>query len=527
MPDGGPLAGGAMLQPGVLENSGAVIGEVFIENGSIFDLDDPEENGFLYRLANRVHVETRKDVIRQQLLFDKGDTWSSREVDESERILRGNRYIQDARIRPVNLDDGIVDLVVETQDVWTLVPRVSASRAGGTNSTGIGLKEMNLFGTGIEVETLYKSNVDRDSLILRFADRHLGDSWYSLSGAYGANSDGHQAALDFELPFYALDSKKAHGVSLVSNDEISHLYDEGEIGASFRHETRRYQLSKGWSDGLNNGWARRYTLGLGYDEHVFSDVDYGDGFLRAAPADRRLAYPFVELELLQDRFEKTRNLDLVSQTEDRYLGSRLAASVGYAGKWLGSDRNAWLIRVDAQTGFGDAGTQFLLLGADLDTRIEHGDASNLSIGLSARYYRRQSERRLFYASLSGSLGHALDVDRVVELGGDNGLRGYPLRYQGGDKYALLTLEQRFFTDWYPFHLFRVGAAVFMDVGRAWGKTAVAYHDRGVLRDVGFGLRIGNPRSGAGRMTHIDLAYPLDGGAGIRDVQLVVETRKSF
>ena len=62
---------------------------------------------------------------------------------------------------------------------------------------------------------------------------------------------------------------------------------------------------------------------------------------------------------------------------------------------------------------------------------------------------------------------------------------------------------------------------------AWGNTAVAYHDRGLLRDVGFGLRIGNPRSGVGRMTHIDLAFPLDGGADIRDVQFAVETRKSF
>src|SRR4029453_7544016 len=59
------------------------------------------------------------------------------------------------------------------------------------------------------------------------------------------------------------------------------------------------------------------------------------------------------------------------------------------------------------------------------------------------------------------------------LGGDNGLRGYPLRYQAGDALALFTLEQRFYTDWQPLKLVNVGAAVFFDAGRAWGQDPYA------------------------------------------------------
>jgi len=147
--------------------------------------------------------------------------------------------------------------------------------------------------------------------------------------------------------------------------------------------------------------------------------------------------------------------------------------------------------------------------------------------VSARYYKRQSDRRLFYASLSGTFGYNLDVDNQVLLGGDNGLRGYPLRFQSGDKRALLTLEQRFFTDWYPFRLFHVGGAVFFDAGRAWGSSPVSDYDNDLLKDIGFGLRIGNSRSGLGRMTHIDLAFPLDGDHSIKSVQLLIATRKSF
>jgi hypothetical protein len=49
-----------------------------------------------------------------------------------------------------------------------------------------------------------------------------------------------------------------------------------------------------------------------------------------------------------------------------------------------------------------------------------------------------------------------------------GLRGYPLRYESGTSRGLLTVEQRFYTDWYPFRLVRFGAAIFGDVGRTWG-----------------------------------------------------------
>jgi outer membrane translocation and assembly module TamA len=107
------------------------------------------------------------------------------------------------------------------------------------------------------------------------------------------------------------------------------------------------------------------------------------------------------------------------------------------------------------------------------------------------------------------------------------LRGYPLRYQAGNRRALLTVEQRYFTDWYPARLFRVGGAVFFDMGKAWGDNAFGTPSRGVLKDVGFGLRFGNTRSGLGNVVHVDVAFPLDRDASIDNVQFLVETKKTF
>src|SRR5512134_1756517 len=55
-----------------LEAAGARIGEIRVVTGDIFDLDDPRENNFLFRLANKLHITTRPDVIRRSLLFETG-----------------------------------------------------------------------------------------------------------------------------------------------------------------------------------------------------------------------------------------------------------------------------------------------------------------------------------------------------------------------------------------------------------------------------------------------------------------------
>ena len=92
---------------------------------------------------------------------------------------------------------------------------------------------------------------------------------------------------------------------------------------------------------------------------------------------------------------------------------------------------------------------------------------------------------------------------------------------------LLTAEERLYTHWYPFRLFRVGAAAFIDAGRTWGEDAAGSPSLGWLADTGFGLRLGNERSGLGNVIHIDLAFPLVRAGGVDAVQLLVETRQRF
>jgi hypothetical protein len=102
-----------------LEGAHAHIGSVRIVTQNIFDTARPEDDASLFRLANRLHVRTREATVQDQLLFHPGDSYDGRLLEESERILRGTRYLQDAQIRPVAWHDGVVDLEVITHDVWT------------------------------------------------------------------------------------------------------------------------------------------------------------------------------------------------------------------------------------------------------------------------------------------------------------------------------------------------------------------------------------------------------------------------
>lgn len=171
--------------------------------------------------------------------------------------------------------------------------------------------------------------------------------------------------------------------------------------------------------------------------------------------------------------------------------------------------------------------QTLQVAASTSGRIEDGSVAGGLLGFDARWYFRQSPRRVLYLGLSALEGRNLDLDQQIQLGGDNGLRGYPLRYQSGTSRWLFTAEQRLFSNWYPFRLFNVGGAVFFDMGKVSGTDPLGTRSQGLLRDIGFGLRLGNGRTGLGNVVHFDVAFPLDGDSSIKNVQFLVETKRSF
>lgn len=525
--DAARAADGAAIPDGAaLEEAGAIIGEITFERHNVFDLSIPEENNALYRLANRLHIVTREPVLRQQLLFASGDPYVQRLVDETERVLRRNDYLYDARIRPVRYHDGVVDLVVETRDLWTLMPGISVSRSGGENRARVSISEQNLLGGGAHVKMAYTDDVDRESTSFEYFDANLGDSWTTLRLRAEDNSDGAVHLAHLGQPFYALDTRWAGGVDFLRTDAETRFYELGEEVAEYRAERRIGNVFVGWSDGLQDGWVTRYTGGITVEESRFLPT-VAQALPQLLPANRELFYPWVGVERIENRYETSSNRDQIDRTEDFFLGARVAARLGFASESLGSDRDALLFRVNASRGFGSISDEALLLSTRLSGRAEQGSLVNALWHADSRYYKQLGEKQLFFMTLSASVGHDLDLDNVLSLGGDSGLRGYPLRYQVGEQRLLFTIEYRYFTDWNPFRLVRIGGAVFADAGRTWGDNPAGGPPLGWLRDVGVGLRLMPTRASGREVVHLDLAFPLDGDPSIDDVQILLEKKGSF
>jgi hemolysin activation/secretion protein len=235
----------------------------------------------------------------------------------------------------------------------------------------------------------------------------------------------------------------------------------------------------------------------------------------------------VRIDWVRDEFKTTRDLELIERTEDVQFGLSGAVVVGVASEHWGADREALPLRVFGSYGHEFSSSQQLFLSAGLQSRIESGDSRDQRLSFSAAWYLRTSPKWLTHVKVSGSRGSRLDLDHYVSLGGDNGLRGYPLRYQLGTGITQVKLEERLFTGRSLFRLFDIGAAAFVDAGRVHGGNPLGAPNLGWLKDVGVGLRFGNNRSAIGNVIHVDLATPLDRSTSVRGVQWLVSTEATF
>ena len=509
-----------------LELQGARIGEIRITPQNIFDLTDQREDYLLYRMANAIHVVTREGVIRRTLLFKSGDPLSVRVIEETERLLRSTLQVYAANVRAIAYhDDGTVDLEVVTRDRWTLDPSISFSRTGGVNNDRIAIKDSNLFGTGTSVGFSRSSNVDRTSDTFNIAHPHFFAPFVNASYAYADTSDGRSWGVGVQRPFYALDSRDTWGLSADSNIRNEAVYIGGVNTGVYRHEQNNATAVYGVSRGLVDGWTRRHSIGYSYQDNGYAPVP-GQSPAGELPSDLTLSGPYYAFHIIQDRFRTGSNYDAIGKPEDFNVGLDFAVQVGRSFYSLGSTRQQWLYTTTIAKG-ADIGERGLLrTNANFSGRYASGGEQQVS-SLQTRYFHRQQHGFTLYAAFAGSMVRNPDVPNPLTLGGDNDLRGYPVRYQSGNKSVLVNLEERVYTDWYPLRLIRVGGAVFYDGGRAWGGATPNTGNSGWLNDVGFGLRLLTDRSAVGNVLHIDLAFPLNRAQGIDAVQLLIYTKTSL
>ena len=177
------------------------------------------------------------------------------------------------------------------------------------------------------------------------------------------------------------------------------LLSAGEVAAEYRRRDNRAEVFGGWSDGLVDGWVRRISGGLMAREDGYA-FEPGRTSPPRLPDDVTLAGPFVRYELLQDRYEKTSNLNQIGRSEYLALGLNASAQLARSAGVFGASREAWLYQAAVSRGFEPVRRHRLLASAALSGQLADGRLERQRLGLQAQYYAPHDHQRLFYMAIS-------------------------------------------------------------------------------------------------------------------------------
>ncbi len=499
---------------------GLPIVAVTIDNGDIFDLEREEENLLVHRLANRLHINTRKQTIEDQLLFRLGEDYDELSIKETERLLRGQNYIHDAKITAEEVCGEGVKLTVTTTDNWTLTPSVTASRSGGETRTTFEIQESNLLGLGSELKILSDSDEERDSDAFVFRDSNWLGDFKILRVELADNSDGHLYKASLDRPFIKQDSKYAWSAGASSLEEENPVYEQGEVIGKVGEKNESLLATYGWSDGLVDGSVSRYRLGWFANRLRYRTVD-NPNLEIAENVDKH--YPFFGYEILQVKYVEKVNFRVMGITEDIRLGTSLSTRVGWKDEAYQSTQEGIVLALDYNFGsFVTTNTLGLIdLGMNFESNKTIDDTGWLSVEAKLFNFRGLNHSYVFSSKLETMLNP--ELFNRIEVGGDSGLKGYPVRFQNGDRALTLSAERRVYFNLYLWQLVKFGFAVFAETGSAWnsGENPVW------LGDVGMGLRLISTRQASAKVLHIDIAYPLSENEDIDDYQFYVKAKTEF
>jgi hypothetical protein len=154
-------------------------------------------------LVRDLHVVTSEDVIRRFLALGIGDQCSELRRAESERILRAQPYLADARVIARDDGNGGVRLEVVTFDELSYVAGLAASTAGGTRLTAIKVGNKNLQGEAMEVQGEWRSGgFYHDLYSMRLVDYQLLGRPYQLALEGARRPQGHNWSSELTHPYF-------------------------------------------------------------------------------------------------------------------------------------------------------------------------------------------------------------------------------------------------------------------------------------------------------------------------------------
>lgn len=483
------------------------IGNIEIVNHEVFDEPDGGVS-VPYRIANKIHVQTRDVVVERELLFGQGDALDQELIEQTERNLRGLTFLRDAQVETVEVDsdgDGRpdrVDVRVLTWDTWSLSPRVDFQQVHDRTVWEAGVSEKNLFGLGKAITVTHRTNLDRTSDRVTYLDPQLVGSRVSMVASGSKLSDGDELLLQLNRNYFSLRDPWSWTVGGGSFRRTDPIYRDGFETERIRHRGQWGDLAVGRAIFRSEQRAVRVHGAYRLREE------------RVGVEGRDFGIAEVGLRSVSHRFVQLTHVNQFERNEDFNLGADSFATIGLSTNALGGGVNrAAFLAIGHVQGLPLGAGHFVIAEGRFDGRHERGEWRNALTTFRARYLRKHATRHAFVSRIAYQRGRNLDPEVQLLLGVENGLRGYPVRQFDGNQLLLLSAEERWFMADDVGQLFSLGVAGFIDSGFVWSEEQS--FDLGDLKSaVGVSLLLGSNRLSSRGGIRVDVGYGLNRLEGV-------------
>ena len=529
-----------------------LISYVFIDNHNIFDRREGRF-AWAFRLANRLHVRTRKSVIERELLFAPGDCYDPWLIEESERLLRSYPFIAQVDIYGIPQPDGTYHVIVDTRDEWSTQMDLRVSLRSGFGFEGFRIQETNLLGRGQEIGVYYiDRDVTRDYGVRYFTPQFLGSRW-DMSVALGRTRAGTLAAQAIAYPFVGDVSRWAVLEGFAREDRFFDYVTE------FERDGRRLHVLMPLRDkSFDLAVIRRFgragnqsLIGgtLGFQELTYpgtAELATRDDFLApVTPFDslllrdaesKRDELNNIRLGLLLGKrnihWVRRRGYDSMRGEQDVALGAEVGLIAARSLPAIENDDDVagtFVLYTGLAIGDLTVVTRTRVDGRrDFNTPADESEWEDVFADSELLAYFKSDplSRHTLVFRAAGVGGWNTRTPFQLTLGGDRNLRGYrDDRFPGGRR-LVMTAEERVYFGW-PFRSAAdIGGTLFVDVGRMWAGDAPFGEDTGWLASVGAGIRANIP-AGSRTTYRIDVALPVRPDPDARDLRLMISVGEAF
>lgn len=229
------------------KNEGKIIRNISIETLDPFgySVSNPNEkpNNGVERFGNKVHLKTKKFIVKNLLLIKKNQPLDSLLAKESERLVRRQRFIRSVLIEPIELKNNkdSVDISIRVLDSWSLIPTGSFSGTRGN----LEITERNVFGLGHEFEQTLTNRFDNkaNGNSSRYTINNVANSFINTTLYYENDlNDNKRKSVKAERIFYSPLTHWAGGIYFENRfyrDSLPDLSNDFEV-QNFKLETQDY-----------------------------------------------------------------------------------------------------------------------------------------------------------------------------------------------------------------------------------------------------------------------------------------------